>query len=700
MMRRIVKKSYIDKLQDIIEQKDKTIEHASSFIKEIEKGNLDIDFDLDDQEGKEDSLQEALVSMRDQLKKISQDEKERNWMSEGIAKFADILREDNENLEALGDHVLSHLVRYLEVNQGGLFILNDEDASDVHLELVACYAYDRKKFMHKKIAPGEGLVGQVFLEKEPIYLIEVPDDFVNISSGLGDARPSTILIVPLKLADQVYGVIELASFRPIKPYQQEFMARLGESLASTVSSARVANRTKVLLEESQKQAEEMRAQEEEIRQNMEEMQATQEEMRRKSSEIESQINAISESGVASVEFDLSGQIKRANANFLSLMGYSLEEVQGKHHRLFVSDAYAQSEEYQRFWETLGQGIPQVGEYERRGKDGKRVYIKGSYSILRDPQGAAVGVLKLAVDITEARLAQEKVEKQEEELKRQMKEFESQIQAIHNSGFAAIEFDLQGNILTANAHFLSLMGYSLEEIQGQHHRMFVTEKLAKSEEYASFLENLSKGQAYSGEFERITKAGKTVYIKGSYSPILDENNQPVRLIKLATDISETREASQQALQQAEELQKNADRFAAMQEQLTQTVTEMQHNETLLSQIIDASTAATVVIDREYNIITFNRLFEESMQRAGIQHEVGTNFLMALPPEQRDESVAVWEKVLVGERQQLTTEAAGRRLEVHLSPLKNNEGDITGIISHSQDVTELYQLREANRSMKQK
>jgi transcriptional regulator with GAF, ATPase, and Fis domain len=157
--------------------------------------------------------------------------------------------------------------------------------------LVSCYAYERKKFLSRKVDIGQGMIGQCFLEKEKIHLIEIPDDYVNITSGLGAANPTSLLLIPLKTNDVVYGVLELASFKTYKDHEVEWVERLAESVASTVASVRANDNMRQLLEQTQQQAEEMKSQEEEMRQNMEELSATQEEMSRKEREY---INRISE----------------------------------------------------------------------------------------------------------------------------------------------------------------------------------------------------------------------------------------------------------------------------------------------------------------------------------------------------------------------------------------------------------------------
>jgi transcriptional regulator with GAF, ATPase, and Fis domain len=242
--------------------------------------------------GEKDVLGISLLTMRNNLKTSADEDKKRNWATEGLAKFVDILRSNNSKTSNLSENILTNLVKYLKANQGTMFVVNDENEKDVHLELVACYAYDRKKHVEKRIEIGEGLVGQAYLEKDIIFLTDVPDNYVAITSGLGDANPRCVLIVPLKMNEKVYGIIEIASFVPFEKYMIEFTEKLGESIASTIAATKINDRTSSLLAQTQIQAEEMRSQEEEMRQNMEELQATQEEMGRKENDYIKQIESL------------------------------------------------------------------------------------------------------------------------------------------------------------------------------------------------------------------------------------------------------------------------------------------------------------------------------------------------------------------------------------------------------------------------
>ena len=222
-----------------------------------------------------------------------------------------------------------------------------------------------------------------------------------------------------------------------------------------------------------------------------------------------------------IEFTMDGKIITANKNFLSLLGYELEEVKGKHHSMFVDPEYAKSPEYREFWERLATGEFFTAEFHRFGKGGKDVWIQATYCPVLNKHGKPYKVFKVASDVTDQ--------------KRQKADYAGQIEAIGKSQ-AVIEFDMDGKILTANQNFLDAMGYTLAEVQGKHHQIFVDPAYAKSPEYKKFWETLRSGKYMSAEYRRFGKGGKEVWIQASYNPILDMNGRPFKVVKYATDVT--------------------------------------------------------------------------------------------------------------------------------------------------------------------
>jgi methyl-accepting chemotaxis protein len=238
------------------------------------------------------------------------------------------------------------------------------------------------------------------------------------------------------------------------------------------------------------------------------------------SDLEGKLQALDRSQ-AIIEFNLDGTILTANTNFLNALGYTLDEIKGKHHSMFVDPAEANSAEYRNFWAALNRGEFQAAEYKRIGKGGREIWIQATYNPILDKNGKAVKVVKFAADVTARKMHDADIE--------------AQLAAIHKSQ-AVIEFQLDGTILTANANFLNTLGYTLDEIKGKHHSMFVEPAYRSSPEYASFWAALRRGEYQAAQYKRIGKGGKEVWIEASYNPIFDLGGRPVKVVKFATDIS--------------------------------------------------------------------------------------------------------------------------------------------------------------------
>ncbi len=372
------------------------LKRTTNFANKIGEGNLDVELE---NLNEEDVLGQSLMRMRDNLIKAKQqeeqnkkEEEKRAWATKGFADFGEILRNSNhKDIEAFASEIIINLVKYTNSNQGGIFILNDSDKDNIVLELTAAYAYNRKKYVDKTIKLGEGLVGTCAIEKESILLTDVPNDYIRITSGLGDANPRCILIVPLKLEDEVFGVIELASFNVYEDYQIKFIEKLGESIASTLSTTKKNILTQELLEQSQQQQEELAATEEEMRQNIEEMQATQEqleeqnrEIKRRNNEIEAQMRALDNVALIS-KTDLKGRITYVNDLFCKVAGYSREELIGKPHNI-VRHPDMTKAAFKNLWDTIQTGKVWSGKVKNRKKDGGYYWVDANISPIYDEDG--------------------------------------------------------------------------------------------------------------------------------------------------------------------------------------------------------------------------------------------------------------------------------------------------------------------------
>ncbi len=392
----------IEEMANALNTSIEELNKKNEFAKSLGEGNLDYEFNLTHEN---DELGKSLIEMRESLRKAREEEKKqreeeekRQWLNEGLAKFADILRQNNDDLEKLGDHIIRNLVKYMDANQGGIFIKNDEDKNNIKYDLLAAFAYNRKKYIQKSFKLGESLVGTCAIEKESTYITEIPQDYIQITSGLGDANPDALFIVPLKHEEEVLGVLEIATFGEIPDYKRDFVEKVAENIGSTLAAVKINIKTNELLEKSQQQAEELTSQEEEMRQNMEELKATQEEAARKTAEMQGLIDALNESSYV-IEYDLQGKILNVNNKYLNLFGISRESVIGSHHTDNMDLTQKQKKENDQFWEDLKNGKTKK-QTTTITVDNKSFKFVETYTPIKNEEGDVVKVLKIANNISE------------------------------------------------------------------------------------------------------------------------------------------------------------------------------------------------------------------------------------------------------------------------------------------------------------
>lgn len=252
------------------------LENLKQFVSEVGSGNFNTNVELFGGKG---DIANSLYTMRNNLNSADIKEKNRNWINTGLANFGNILRKDSLSMEELCQQIIQYIVKYLNANQGALFFINEnETTKEQYWEMMACCAYEKIRYEEKKTGIKDGLLGRIYLEKEYLFFTDVPQNYVRITSGIGEATPSCLMLLPLKTNDSVVGALEIATFTPFKPHEQDFLFKIADTVASAVSSLKTNYKTIKLLETTQFQAEHMRAQEEELRQNLEELSTTQEEM--------------------------------------------------------------------------------------------------------------------------------------------------------------------------------------------------------------------------------------------------------------------------------------------------------------------------------------------------------------------------------------------------------------------------------------
>lgn len=505
-------------------------EKVLDFVENLRQDNFEADLNLNQNK---DRLAESLLRLRDYLIKSKKDveqrrieEDQRTWVTQGLAHFGELLRKENDNIEDLSYNIIRYLVDYMKINQAGFYLLNSLNNTDKYFELTACMAYDRKKFTDKKINWEEGLIGRCALEKETIHLTDVPNEYLNITSGLGEANPRSILIVPLKTNDEVYGVLEMASFRDFAEFEVEFVEKIGESIALTISSVQNTIRTTKLLKETQNQAERMLQQEEELRQNLEEMQATQEESDRREVEMKGILEAIDHAAISS-EFETDGTLINVNQNFLRTFRYNPEEIDGQNIKIFFfKDDVA---ELDQILTDLRNGHNFKGRVRRRTKMGDEIYLLTTYTPVIDHEGEIIKILSLENDITEQVKMEEELknskdelgvmlEEAKQEVTEQFKEIESvkirNEKMLEGALDAIITTNKEGVVEFFNAAAEKLWGYERSEVLGNHVSMLFAETTAANDDFVSAFVTSDK-QKIIGERREAPIKNKV----GSEEPVL-------------------------------------------------------------------------------------------------------------------------------------------------------------------------------------
>jgi PAS domain S-box-containing protein len=477
--------------------------------------------------GNRGELGKALAQMREGLIKNAEENEIRNIINTGLAKFADIFAKYTNNLSQLSDAFLANLVGYLHANQGGLFLLENQGGLP-YLELKASFAYDQKRYMERVVEPGQGLIGQVWKEGETTYMREVPQFYVNITSGLGEATPNALLIVPLKATNAVLGVLEIASFHEILPYQREFVEKVAENLAQVIANSQQAEQTRHLLQESQALAHSLQSREEELKEKMQALQiaqttmeSTKEELEVKENNLQALINNISHAIVA---FDRVYRITVINKAMRQL--YLEQNVSLELGKNLLEEMPQQefAKRHKDFFRVLsGEKFVTL---ERVEKNRQTLYYELHYNPILNEEKDVLGASIFIENITQQKMAEV-----------YLKETEANLNSlINNTKDAIMALDKDCNILVVNDAYMRQFaekGYKLQ--QGRSLFDYLSgEKQTEWREYCR--------RALAGEhFLKVTDTGKfpdKTYIEHWFNPIR-EDGEVVGLSVFARDITETR-----------------------------------------------------------------------------------------------------------------------------------------------------------------
>ncbi len=634
------------------------------FVQKLKEGDINADYSPEES----DVLGKAIVNLRDTLKLSKEEEaarrkedEQRSWTAEGLAKFGEILRAEKNDIEELSYQIISNLVKYVNANQGGFYLLDDSDPGDKFFNLTACYAYERRKYADKRIDWGEGLVGACALEKETTILKKVPDSYLKITSGLGTSSPKNLVLVPLKVNDEVHGVMELGSFHPFEQFVIIFIEKVAESIASTISSAKINIRTAKLLKESQEQAEILQTQEEQMRQNMEELQATQEEAARQAEKFISFTNSVNHTLIRA-EYDVNGTLLYANTKFLNKLEYtSNSDVEGKHISMFINKK--DRVWFDEIWESLAKGGHHFeGDMKHVTRNGKDLWTIATYTCVRNIHGGVEKVLFLAIDTTEQ--------------KNQSLDFEGQIEALNRSSIK-IEFSPTGDIIDVNDKFQQTFG--LNQIEAKAKMVFDLFHKNDRKQIDGIWDDVTHGIPYEGQLKMIMKSDEERWFRGTFTAVNDMYGEVAKVVFIGHDITreklmeiETMEQTEQLRHQEELLRQNEvelnRKLREAKEDIKNQFKEIERVKIRTEKTLEGFLDAIITTDQDGIVQFFNKAAEELL---GVTKDeiLGQSIRILFPPDatDKDEFLASYldpgKQAIVGERREISiTRKDGEELNV--------------------------------------
>jgi methyl-accepting chemotaxis protein len=487
----------------------------------------------------EDQLGNAMLVLSDYLtrKELSEvsrnrEDKKQNWISEGFAQLGEVLRSERDDVGELSFQIVQKLVTYMNLEMGSLFVTNDSDPEELSLDLAASYAFDRRKYKSMNLAWGAGLPGTCAQEKERIFITDVPADYFEVSSGLGSSKPNCILLVPLKIADWVMGVIELATVRLLRPFEMDFVESLSESIASSLMAVRATERTARLLKQSQAQAETLKEQEAAVRENVSKLEQAQVDSTEKEAEINGILQAINQSTLVA-ELGLNGRYTSINEKFLMILESHEDQVLGKLHSDFAK-VDRTSDTYKAFWADLKAGKSQSNTEIYRLYSGDEVWLQQTFTPIINSEGRVYKILNIAVDMTEKTALQEQLESRKQEITRRGLDMQTLNQAV-NSALIKCELDAEGIIMNVNDNYCQVTGYGRKELLGRNYRLFL--KDSEKPQFDKIWNEVIKEKVYEGSIRRSRPTGEEVWLVSTFSPVKNETGEIYKVYYMGLDITE-------------------------------------------------------------------------------------------------------------------------------------------------------------------
>jgi PAS domain S-box-containing protein len=563
-----------------LEQLNSRLNESAAFLNELSKDNLNNDFPVN---GAQDyyglsvnNLKNSLLIKKEAEENRRKEDEIRNWTTEGIAKFNEILRTDNNSIENLSCTIVKNLVEYMSANQSGLFLMEDEE-NRPYLNQVATYAYNRQKYLKKRIEVGEGLAGMCVLEKKTVLTNKIPDNYITITSGLGEAKPKCLMIIPLKKDEEVLGVVEIASLVNFKPHEVEFVEKIAESIAAALITVKLHIQTKHYLERFQQQAEEMKSQDEELRQNIEELQATHEQMERlKQEETKQQeilmkgmedyrkllLDVIDQLPGKIFVKDHDGKLLLLNSEVAKIYGKTVNELIG------TSDFDNHAPEDARVYHDQELKIMAHGAetyIQEENLTGQKRYLKTTKMPFYIHHLNTTGLLGYQVDVTEFVEIDIENKRKEAELQKETALMNALLTNIPENIYFK---DKDSRFLRFSKSMLKLFGLeNPEDLLGKTDFDFFSEEHAKPA-FEDEQRIIKTGKAIIDmEEKNIMEDGHESWVTTTKMPLRDINGNIIGTFGISKDITHLKKMQQDAVEAAEMLK-------AQEEELRQNLEEMQ------------------------------------------------------------------------------------------------------------------------------
>jgi len=431
------KKFTSNELKDIvinIESMTSSLSKLENFADEIKEGNLSAEYTP---LSKKDKIGYSLLALKENInttlknqEKRQQEDNISKWLSQGVANFGDILRKNLGNLENLSFETISQLVRYLEAMQGGIFLYNDDDPQNIFLELTALFAYDRQRFINKNIQIGEGIIGTCALEKKMIHLKKIPENYIEITSGLGKAKPNTALIIPLIYNNQIYGVMEIAKLEDFKTYEIEFAEKIAENIASTLASSKISSQTTILLEKANLKYEQLLVKEKELGKNFDHLQDEYNKIQELEKDKSNIINTLNEISLYA-EFDTNFKLIKINSNLLRFLKQTYDEALSKNYYEVFNIELENFDEHSRRLSNLKVGLKQEFIFNLLVA-GEKLYLKCVFNPIYDNDRRINRFLLFAFDHTQFIKKESEIKKLIEETQLRAEQIEIQEMEMVNT----------------------------------------------------------------------------------------------------------------------------------------------------------------------------------------------------------------------------------------------------------------------------